>query len=775
MAEEELEGALEKPENLISRGVISVNDSVTYLEEKFVKDRVYAFDNGYNYTVMVKNVDGNMDFLYTKNLGANAGEKPHKYMKPFSIGKIKADNSKGYKLVANVPVTGSTQSFIYNIDSDKEELLATNDWHTADIETSTFSNTGKYLVTGGQDGKVFFFDPKNDFQVCHSLRTRGDYISNIVFNSKDTVMVVSGYDKKTVVINLERQKLLTVITTTDVVESIDFFDKDRKLYMVTRDGHSLIYDLVKFSMISTVAPFHSWPSCFDITKDEKFAVVGTRSNELYIIKLEDNLRVAKIPTQYPAISGVKVIDDRKVAISTVTGSIEFYDYKEYEKEFEEALNNKDYKQARELINKNIFLTINEKMKLFDEAWPSVLNEAIEFLNKDDIDSAVNVVDPFTVDSEKRKEEFEFYLGQREGIAAFKAAVEAKDIKKAYALLSRYTFLTKTTFYTTLEQIAEAYFRKALTLLEQDPNMNKKPVSEMLQPFVKSDKREIVQAILNNPGLIANAIEAAKNSKFKEYYAIVAKLPPIKLFKIHEKVEIIGGKMMEKAKEFEESGKYEAALEMLKAVDDFPAYKMPAARYKSFIDAKIEMLKYIEMMDYERIFETLAKNESLRSMPDMEPIIADFELKYDEALKQSYTGDAKSTMKAFKFYLNIPYWQDKIAIAMRNAYIKEIENTIDSPDVDTVNWSITIKRFYDRFGSSDELFKIFEEHEMDDVMKEFENKEGNNLGYRTMKYSGEIVIYKTSPDAVEEHNKTNKEAAPPKEEPKKEEGEVKEGN
>lgn len=193
--------------------------------------------------------------------------------------------------------------------------------------------------------------------------------------------------------------------------------------LVCRNNASIIFSLKEGKIISQEYPFAFWPTSIAITEEENYALVGTRSDMLYVLSLKDNSKAMEINNEHAGTASL-AFSHGHLYIGSIDGALLIIDYNEGREELESSLQKKDYKSAREAINKNVFLSIHPLTKIFDEVWPEILNEAIALLNENEIEKAVELTAPFVV-NESKKNEFDFYLSQKEGVKTFLELVNKK--------------------------------------------------------------------------------------------------------------------------------------------------------------------------------------------------------------------------------------------------------------------------------------------------------------------------------------------------------------
>lgn len=683
------------------------------------KDLTFCVDNTFYITEIDKNLKNAANFQIIKNI-----EPPHRYSHAFGI------SPDAYFCISLV---GEKKTLIIKLDNSNIKHIATLDDHDGDIESCGFSNNGKYFATGGQDGRVFLYED-NNFLPTASLLARSDYISTIRFSRSNEFIAISGFDKFTMIFDILRHKIAFNFVTNDVVEDSCFFNNDEKLLLVLRNNSSIIFSLKEGKILSQEYLFAFWPTCIALDEEENYALVGTRSDILYIISLKDNSKVMEIKTEHAGIASIAFCHGF-LYIGCIDGALLIFDYNEGKEDLKEALAIKDYKKAREAIEKNVFLSINPLTKIFDEVWPDILNQAIALLNQDEIDKAIEITAPFVV-SQSKKNEFDFYLSQKDGVKTFLELIDKKDYTKAYEMLKTTKFLTKTQAYEKLENIWNKAFFNAKKLLIENAKLNQKLAEQYLAPFENTPKKELIIQLLRNSDVFAKADNLIKNQNFKEYFSLTFQFSFLRETDLYKKVLLLGEKMLTNLIDLEKNFQYQEAKKIAETLLVFPNLKRSANEKIVLIQQKENFLEAIQQKDIKKVYAMVDDIEILRSMRQFKDFTKDFLKLYEEAKPYAYVGNAQHIRVIFGEYMEISYWIDKIASLMKIAYLKQINNALNEIQV---NWLITIKRYYERFGKSAEIIKLLQNHPSKAILDEFEG-EGESDGYRYHSFVDNIVIY-----------------------------------
>jgi len=576
-------------------------------------------------------------------------------------------------------------------------------WHESQVECTAFSPNGELFASGGGDGRVIIYDTKN-YEIRLVLERRSDYISQVAFSDDSTLVCASSFDKITMVYDIDRAKLHCAFELDDIVERAIFFEGGAKLFFVTRGGSCGIYDLQEKSQVSFLHHFTNWPISLKKTADEKFVVVGTKGERLYVIDLLDNGVALNVKLDNP--SGASSVDIRngRLFVGFSDGFIYIIDFNHGVDELETYLKTKDYHRASAMLKKNCFLAIYPSLaERFDEGWKEVLPKALAMISKNMIDAACRLVKPF-LENEKRANEFEFYLSQRNEVAQFLDALEAKEFAKAYSLAKASPYLTKIAAYKSLEDYWSKCFAQAKKLLAEDAGLNRTKAQEMLKPFAQvDDKKNSIVNLLTNSIKFKEAEVAIRAKDFRAYFALCDKYSFLKDTDIYKKTLMLAEGILEKIMAFEKENKLAEALSATEMLKSFTPYEKAATERINFVKTKQQFMEAFasrkESLFLERAYELAVKYEVLQNTKE-------FQIMYDEfkALLSSVESNIHSmkpykALSLFAAYGRVEYWRNKIAQTMRVVYIDEIKTKYEQKDP---NIKKAVDTFTKLFGKDIEM-------------------------------------------------------------------------
>lgn len=696
-----------------------VNGSVLEIEE--IKDTIVVVDNLYYVYVLNKT-----HLNFEKSINVTKNHEPfHRYAKSISISK------DGY---LSIPLTKTSKAAILKLENNlhKKNIIS---WHKADLSFSVFSKDCTLLATGGEDGKTNIFSLPT-FNLITSIFPRPDYISCATFSNDSKLIAIASFNKQINIFDIERNIDFAEFDTPDVVEDMLFFDENKKLFYVCKDGLTGTYNLETKSIISQNKIIDAWFTTAMLLNDN-FALVGTKDKFISIIRLSDNKSIYTLTMPRMGITKIKKIDG-KMYVGYIDGTVDIIDEMKYFDELEVYLKVNDYKKAKEVTEKNILLrTHPEYIKKMDEGWKDALQKAIDFIAKNKIDSAIEVVSPF-IDDPAKNEEFSFYMSQKDYVNRFLDAVESKNLQEAYAIAEQYKDIKKLAIYENLENYWQKVFETSKKLLAANPQLNLTKAQELLKPFANvKQKKDLVYTLLRNTDKYLLADKALKDKDFVEYFRLTEKFPFLKDTEIYKKSLLIGEQLLDKISILEVQRDFQKALEFAKVLSSMSPFKLAATEKTKGIEKKINFLDAYKKKDIQKAFYLIESSPELKALPEFVELNEAFNKIAQKAYDFAFAGDAANALKILNDYLPIKYWSEKIGAIMKTAYLNEIKNFAASEEANKADWSKTLIDFIERFGKNDEIEKICEITGLKKYLDAI-NSKGNIMGYKKLNYLATII-------------------------------------
>lgn len=618
----------------------------------------------------------------------NSAEIPHKFAKSSSA-------SEKFICVCDAE---NPRAIIAKINSTIKQI-ATITEHSKNISASNFTQDSRILATGGEDGRVYLYSTKN-FKKVLSLPYRPDYISSINFSQDGRFVLASCFNKSNILYDTQRAKAISIFNTSEVVEWGEFFDKNGKIMLITRDFQSIIYDTHANAVLNAANIFNSWPNVFSIDENAGIAIVGTRDGGIYLVNIHENHIIFHLRLE--EVVGISAICLHLgcIFVGGVNGELLIISYTQNSEAFQMACESKNYADASKMLESNIFLSLLPCARVFDEDWGKILQEAIALLSDNKIDDAIGLTAPFTSQDISKKAAFNVYLEKKDFIKQFKELVENRFYEEAYAMALNTKFLEKTAHYEMLESAWQSAFVTARKIVEENKN-NVDLARRHLEPFMKTPKKEIIMQLLNNTRLFNEAEEYIKAQNFKAYFALVGNFGFLKEGVLYKKVLALGENIFDKVLEAKNANDYKEFERLSKFLANFPFYKESIANMNVAVAKKIEMLDLIAKNNKAQVYKLALEFEELQYLEEFKAFCADFEAVAQKAIEKAHTGAPSDLSNIFGEYMQINFWSDKIKSIFQVAYLEEFRLCV-AREKDAINWEQSVKNYAQIFGKDDDI-------------------------------------------------------------------------
>jgi len=613
----------------------------------------------------------------------------HAFSKGFSFAP------KAMRMIA--PFGQSPMGLLCDISS-KVVLLEKLDGHEKTIEVSTFSPKCNYFALGDAAGRSIVYDAES-FNYITSLLPRPDYIGCLRFSDDDRYYVSSAFDKTTIVFDLVLNIEVQMFNTVDVVEDVKFFDNNRSIAMILRNGAFQIYHLATKELENPKNIFVGWPSSLELTADERHAIVGLKTGTLTVVELETKEIVI---TEKISEKGISVLykDDNTLYIGRYGAETIVSDMGFLYEEFDDAIKAKEYANISKMVKRNIFLTLHknydaEMLELYD----TLLKDVYIHIEKGDIEKAKELMEPHS-DNLKIMKMFEQVLRSESYIKTLITFVKNKKFTEAFAILEKMPQLAEIPAAVQLERHWQQVFSKAKQACIRRDATGMREAKELLTPFSRiPSKQNQINALLKdvNVFLMADKLVAAK--KFKEYFALTEKAPFLKENLVYKNIVNLGQEVLKKLKYEVSVNNFQKAKEYMQFLLPYPNMKNDLKTMKEQIVARIQFFDAARENNISKIFALVKEHPKFRYFPEYEKIEEKFKGDVKRSLDLCFKGDVLGVKKVFEPYKSVELFYDKIASMVKIAYLNEMKNARDDL---TVVWDKVFDRYIGLFGKHDEL-------------------------------------------------------------------------
>lgn len=542
--------------------------------------------------------------------------------------------------------------------------------HVSALECTHFSPDGKYFLTGGQEGRVYFFDSENGDKV-DIFSHHSDSITALDMSKDGRWVASAGYDKVIKVTNRSfRGKPYRLISHKAVPTKIKFLSQQRIL-SADRDGVLLIWSIVEEQVVKRLEPFKAEVSTFTVSQSGRYLFVCSISGEVALYDLKSYTLVKRHFIK--ALAGINTIVYHDplhiIVVGLSNGQIIIYNLKAEEKKFQEFLAQKDYKSCYSMCFDNPLLYEIEAYKELEEIYNAHFSKAQEFLEKDKKAEAQKILEGFTTVVQKRlliqKLFNDFALYKQ-----FQFSFQSKKFAPAYALAEKYDDLKKTKEYLYMEEL----WRKTVLIVQKyvhDREYDTK-VRALFKPFQGVPGKSIViHSLIENRYIFSIFLQAIKKKEFHKAFNVVENHSFLKKMPEYETLLTIGRTYEKNTILAFNSGKYHDAAKFCDIVSLFPGRKDFAVEVRDRANIYAETMQYYAEKSMAKVYDMLRKYPYLEDAR----IAQELEVNYLQSMRSSdyhsKKGDVIGIKKVMRPYYGVKSKKDSIVHIITKAYVYQM--------------------------------------------------------------------------------------------------------
>ena len=577
--------------------------------------------------------------------------------------------------------------------------------HDQRAEVAKFcGNTGQYIFTGGSDGKVLMYST-NSGKILMSLKPNPDFISHISINPEGNLIAYASFDKSFTILDIRHQKELSMSYPGDVIQDSAFYQESKLVYAIGKEGTSYTFDYKK-NLVSKQNIFSTWPNCCVIEASSRFAIVGTRGGYLHIVKLVDNTMLSTFKLDQKGISSL-LLDKSNLIVGFENGWTYIIDMYAYIDEFTQAISIQNFKVAKRLLDKNIFLGIHPISQVFEDSWDDVLNDILNQFASGNSSNSLEMAAPFMM-NEDRKNEFEFLHKKQKEFEKFTIAIQNKRIFEAYGLLIEHPFLDKTDSAKKLELLFTKTFAEAKKLLFSDSLQNYKKAEEILKPYLRVEcKKDLIFSLMKDRASFLQAEKCIKEKDFINYFRLVEQNPFLKNEDMYNKVSNLAVSTIKKIKFMIEQRLYDESIAGIKQIISFLPFKDELMTLVTKIQHEKKFLLTIASNNIQEVYKMVNSDPELESMQEFIDLEKSFDNTLSKGLEAVSKGEIKLTQGIFASYSSIPIYKPKIRECIRQASYNKLTLLLNEKNIVGAK---TIASYYlKEFGEDDDYLKLINKH------------------------------------------------------------------
>lgn len=585
--------------------------------------------------------------------------------------------------------------------------------HNSSLECLSFSNDGKYFITGGHEGRVYYFDSRNGDKV-DIFSHHSDSITALAISEDGRWVASAGYDKVIKVTNRSfRGEPYRLISHKAVPTKIKFLSQQR-LLSTDRDGSILIWDIVKTKVIYRLESFKAEISTFTLTDDERYLFVAGIRGEVALYDLKQHTLIKR--NFVKVLSGVNTILYYKakqlLLLGLSSGQIVVFNLRAEELKFKELLEKKAYKECYDMCSENPLLYDIAQYQELEKTFAVYFEKTKKLLEAEKKIDAQKVISIFAQVTQKRLL-IQKLFNDFSAYSQFKLSFQKKKFAPAYALAEQYDGLKTTKEYLHMEKL----WRKtviAVQSLISDKDYESK-MKALFKPFQGvPGKNLIVHSLLENKHIFAVFLNSIKKKEYHSAFNLVDNHSFLKDMPEYDRLLQIGQAYEDNTMLSFNSGKYHDAVKFCDMVTYFPGKKDFATDLRDRANIYAEAMQYYAEKSMSKVYDMIKKYPFLEDAS----IAQELEENFFQALRSSNIyaekGDIKSIKKLLKPFFTVRSKRESVLHVITKAYVVQMDVHMQNRDLDVLQSALEIYRT--KFGVTsyleDFVFRYKEKYTFD---------------------------------------------------------------
>lgn len=677
-------------------------DALKLINIKAAVIRLRALDSG---QMAVVDENTAMRVIDTKNYRVLDGFKTN-VVHANLLERQAAISADGFYCISIVP--GSDKAAVFDVTNKKLRYRVGH--HKGEIESVGIDPHGRYCVTGGQDGRVHVWVLQTGLLVI-TMPHHADFVTAIAFSQNGQWIATGSYDRTINVMNLSTMKQHVKLSGHSSVVISMLFLSGLRLLSAERDGGLVIWDLHHGKIFKRLPKLGDEITSMCLSSDKQFVFVATRLGyvALYDLRSFELIRERYLKIQETITSIAFIEKNFSLAIGTKEGNIHFYPLFGNESEYQELINNQNYRAFYTKVEDNPILIYSKMYGDVEALWKKYVQAAKRLLEQGKKLKAKDLLDPF-VGVPSKTSFIQHLLRDYEQYALFHAYTEEKRYALAYSLVRQYPLFKDSEAYRKMESSWRKHFLKAQeVIVTQD---GEELARKVLAPFRGiTEKVPLIQAMFTERRIYEyfKKVIAARN--FVKFNELIKMHVFLKEFAEYDEVMLYIDKLYIKTHNEFKGGDYVNAKNGCEVLVLFPDYAQEAREIAEAI--KIKNLFYEALFADNLIsaFSYLSAYPLLYDLPEAKKIEAQWDKTVDEAQRLVVKGDPLEVRTVFAHYLSVNAKFSAIGSVFAQCYAIQLEQKIGqhAPANELENG---IRNYIAMFGMDDtivEFYDVFKGH------------------------------------------------------------------
>jgi len=567
-----------------------------------------------------------------------------------------------------IAIDGKKKTSIWDIENKKQLYLL--GWHKGNVLSVNFDKEERYILTGGEDGRAYLWSLLTG-RMVGALPPNADYILSTGFSLNSLWAATGSYDKSITITNITSMDLsFKKRSHRGAVTKLEFISH-HKMVSGDKTGELAIWNYTQGNVVKRLPNMMDMVIDIKANKDNNYLFAISTDKKVSLYSLEEYTLIShdfiKLLSQP---SSIEYIPEKEyLLVGTLDGDIYIYDLLLNEKELKAFIKAKKYALAYDLINSNPFLKTGKAYKLLEDEWNKTLEIAHRFLEKGDIVSAKEFLQPFA-DVPFKRVIVQNLLNDFRDFDKFKKAVTTLKYPVAYSLANQYPSFKDTVYYKKMEEDWQKAFEVAKQAVLKENNIEK--AKEILKPFRGvPQKTPLIQALFHERRLYDILKEKLMKKDFKEFFNLIKKFPFLIETEEYKNALKIAETIDKSIQLLLKQGEYRKVISYAQMLGEFPGYEDKAKDYIKKAQILMDFQRLLASKDLKAIFNYVKNNDFLEDVIDYKEFQNEIKEKLRLAEEFSAKGDIEGILKVSEDLFKIKEYEIRIANLIKSSYLQQI--------------------------------------------------------------------------------------------------------
>ncbi len=606
-----------------------------------------------------------------------------------------ADISPKGTFLAIAEVKGK-KTFIWDIKTKKIKYKF--GWHKGEVLNVSFDNEEKYVLTGGNDSRAYIWSLQYGSMLT-ALPPHPDYILSGGFSKNDLWVATGSYDRLVTITNITsvnvnyRKKV-----HRGAVNKIKFFNKH---IMISGDktGEIIKWDFRKGEILKRFDNMSDMVVGFDSDEKQEFLFAITKEKQVYLYDFETGEIISREFIKLNSIPTVITYNPNNecLYVGCIDGSLYIFDLFEDNAQLKDALENREYSLAYEIVNKNPLLKRTDEYKELENIWEKTLSVICSLLEKGESARAKSLFEPFKGVSLKRHI-FQSMLKDYVEFEKFKRAVMARKYPLAYSLARNHPVYKESIYYKRMENDFKKSFNKAKELIKLGKSEEAKAA---LNPFRGvNEKVELIHTLFSEKRLYDLLRNKLEKKEFKDFFSLINRYPFLMDTEEYERAMKYTELIRQKVYETIKKGNYKKAVQYAEMLENFPGLKEEAEDIVKEANNVLQFLFYLAEKKYDKVEKMINTYFYLEELDDYKKFMQNYKKLIRNGEKYAISGNIAKLKKIFSPYFEYKLFTNKVNQLVKRAYLNQILSLFKTKNLKAIVKSI--KNYIKLFGFDNEI-------------------------------------------------------------------------